>query len=62
MNERQVDTGTPPTDSELVRAFQARELAEEVRERAITSLRWACDEDDWLACAAQANALGVEEI
>ena len=51
-----------PTDTEIVAAFQARELAEEVRERAITSLRWACDEEDWLACAAQSNAVGVEEL
>lgn len=50
------------TPTALVAAFQARELGEGVRERAISSLRWGCDEDDWLACAAQANALGVTEL
>lgn len=60
------DPVTPQADkrthTELVRAFQARELPDDTRERAISSLRWACDEDGWLACAAQANALGVEEL
>lgn len=51
-----------PSDTALVAAFVARELDDDTRERAISSLRWACDEDDWLACAAQANALGVEEL
>lgn len=41
-------------------ADDAREVDD--TERAISSLRWGCDEQDWLACAAQANALGVEEI
>lgn len=51
------------TDREIVAAFVALpDDYAESRERAINSLRWGCDEDDWLACAAQANALGVEEL
>lgn len=52
----------PLTDREIVAAVHALPDDEDRREQAISSLRWACDEDDWLACARQANALGVEEI
>lgn len=64
MNDKQTQDSTPqPSDTDLVRRFQA--LPDDhagSRERAISSLRWGCDEQDWLACAAQAGALGVEEI
>lgn len=51
------------TPTALVAAFQALpDDYAESRERAISSLRWGCDERDWLACAAQANALGVTEL
>ena len=51
-----------PSDTDIVQAVAALPDDEDRRESAISSLRWGCDEQDWLACAAQANALGVEEI
>lgn len=56
-------TDIPVSATAIVAAFVALpDDYAESRERAINSLRWGCDEDDWLACAAQANALGVEEL
>jgi len=51
-----------PSDTALVAAVAALPDDEDRREGAISSLRWGCDEQDWLACAAQANALGVEDL
>lgn len=49
-----------PAPAALVAAFQARELAEEVRERAITSLRWAVEPDDYDQLMAMGDLGGAE--
>lgn len=49
-----------PTDTAIVAAFQARELAEEVRQRAITSLRWAVEPEDYDLIMAAGDLGGAE--
>ena len=49
-----------PTDTAIVAAFQARELADEVRQRAISSLRWAVEPDDYDQLMAMGDLGGAE--
>ena len=52
MKQDAQDVSSTPHDAEPVQD------AQDSREPTLGSLRWACDEQDWLACAAQAGALG----
>lgn len=62
MNERPLDDrDTLPTDTQLVRAFQALpDDYADSRTHAISSLRWACDGDDYDFIRAAGDLGGAE--